>query len=89
MHSLTQQINLYTYEFDLLKENIKDSVWMFNREVSDSLIRLKKPSQENQYIAESFLLTLNQKEISWKAFQVSFTQKRTPSLLNKGNFKKL
>jgi len=43
---------------------------MFNKEISEVLLRLKKPSKEGQYIAESFLFLLNQKEVTWKAFQV-------------------
>ena len=70
LHSLSQQINLCLHETTLLKESIKDSVWMFNKEISEVLLRLKKPSKEGQYIAESFLFLLNQKEVTWKAFQV-------------------
>ena len=70
IQSLSQQLNLFSYETLVLKEIIKDSMWMFNKEVAETLIRIKKPSQESQYIAENFLLMLHQTETTWKAFQV-------------------
>ena len=70
IHSISQQLNMYKHETTVLKETIKDSVWMLNKETSEALLKIKKPSQESQCIAENFLILLNQKEVSWKAFQV-------------------
>lgn len=70
IHSISQQLNMYKHETAVLKETIKDSVWMLNKETSEALLKIKKPSQESQCIAENFLIILNQKEVSWKTFQV-------------------
>lgn len=71
-----QQIGLLTHEATILKENLKDYLWVLTKEVVDLSNKIKKPTQEMQYIAENFLVLLKQKETHWKAFQVFHNLKK-------------
>lgn len=58
------------HEVAILRESLKDTVWVLNQEIFDAMSKLKKPTEETVYIAENFLCVLKQKQTSWKAFQV-------------------
>jgi len=52
-------------------ERIKDSNWSFTKELSLSLLKIKKPTPEIQDLSDKFMILLEQKEVNWKMFQVS------------------
>jgi len=52
-------------------ERIKDSNWSFTKELSLSLLKIKKPTPEVLDLSDKFMILLEQKEVNWKTFQVS------------------
>lgn len=52
-------------------EQIKDANWAFTKDLCMQLGKAKKPSPEIADLAEKFMIILDQKENSWKMFQVT------------------
>ena len=53
-------------------ERIKDSNWSFTKELSLTLLKMKKPTPEILDLSDKFMILLEQKEVNWKMFQVYF-----------------
>jgi len=71
MHQLQQQTEIYTHECQVVMEKIKDSNWSFTKEVSLTILKIKKPIPEIIDLADKFMILLEQKEVNWKMFQAS------------------
>lgn len=63
-------IDLYQHEEKIAKDKIKKALDDFTKDMCQSLVKLKKPSDEVKGICDIFLLFLNIKERSWPIFKV-------------------
>jgi len=71
MHQLQQQSEIYSHECQVVMERIKDSNWSFTKELSLTLLKMKKPTPEILDLSDKFMILLEQKEVNWKMFQAS------------------
>ena len=70
MQYLKDSTEIYTHECQVVMEKIKDSNWSFTKEVSLTILKIKKPIPEIIDLADKFMILLEQKEVNWKMFQV-------------------
>lgn len=69
LHLTQQQIDLFKQETQRAQEMIKDANWQFTKEVAADLAKVASPTSTLVEVAEKFLLVLDQRDRSWKAFK--------------------
>ena len=65
-------LEIHKHELQIIMERIKDANWSFTKDLCLQIGKLKKPIPEVIDLAEKFMSVLDQKEKSWKMFQVSY-----------------
>ena len=67
---LEKQIELFSQEITVLKENYKDCNWKINKDFCQSIIKIEKAPALFLNMVEIFLYTLDQKNTSFSHLKV-------------------